>query len=240
MSAGAVGCWVLASGSHLRSRAEDMVGRPGRPGRLPKAAWWVSKNMDLSGAKLTMPSWRLRSRMAVSNAPAATCSPARLHFCCQRCWGGTPGVGATNCDLPVPVKLSSAPTSVGRSRSSISQPPSSSLPLGKPSASSMPRPSSSSAASPSPPRSRSSSSPQPAPAASISSAPSAPMPASCPLANAPSKKPLETVSSGQLSSLRMGVGGISSDAAGDTSGTLSKPSARRAASSARPCAAAVV
>ena len=54
-----------------------------------------------------------------------------------------------------------------------------------------------------------------------------------------SKKPLLTVSSGQLSSFRMGVGGSSSFASASRPGLSSRLSANRSASSAKPCAAAV-
>ena len=54
-----------------------------------------------------------------------------------------------------------------------------------------------------------------------------------------SKKPLLTVSSGQLSSFRMGVGGSSRRASGSSAGFSSRASASRSASSDSPCAAAV-
>lgn len=70
---------------------------------------------------------RVSRRMAVSNAPAATCSAARLHLVCQRLTADTPGVGATNWVVSPAAELAaatSAATSAGISRSSISQPPS--------------------------------------------------------------------------------------------------------------------
>ena len=69
------------------------------------------------------PTHRVSSRMAVSNAPAATCSAARLHLVCQRCTADTPGEGATkeSDSPPAPAELAttSAATSAGISRSCV-------------------------------------------------------------------------------------------------------------------------
>mmetsp|Transcript_30277 Transcript_30277/g.77204 ORF Transcript_30277/g.77204 Transcript_30277/m.77204 type:complete len:426 (-) Transcript_30277:1985-3262(-) len=101
-------------------------------------------------------------------------------------------------------------------------------------------------ASAAPPRPRSRSSPQPAPSSCASSsspaaaaAAAAPLPLAAsialPLAASVSKKPLDTVSSGQLSSLRMGVGGMSSEEEAGRSGRSGSACPSRSASSSSPC-----
>mmetsp|Transcript_19009 Transcript_19009/g.40938 ORF Transcript_19009/g.40938 Transcript_19009/m.40938 type:complete len:206 (-) Transcript_19009:2528-3145(-) len=197
------------------------------------------------GSKFAMPSCLCSRDMALWKEPAAMWSAATCErFSNQRCDAGTPGAGATNGPAPVPAEAAAAAatTSAGSSRSSISQPPSSSPPR--------PKSSSSPAAAPAPPpRSRSSSSPHPALSRAPSSSPPAaaavvappllPAAASArPLAARVSKKPLETVSNGQLSSFRIGVGGRNSLASPFMSGRSVRPWLMRSASSCSPCVAA--
>mmetsp|Transcript_49931 Transcript_49931/g.159766 ORF Transcript_49931/g.159766 Transcript_49931/m.159766 type:complete len:239 (-) Transcript_49931:2166-2882(-) len=237
MSAGEVGgCWG-ASAFHVESMCVMRGSVEASAGTAACEAVAMLTIMSRIGSKLTMPSWRLSSRIALSNAPAAACSPASAHFCTQRWLAGTPGVGTEkSADVPAAGDIpSSAGRSAGRSRSSISHPP---LPSSLPSSSSDPLTRGAASPSPSPPRSRSRSSPHPAPPSSSMPSRSA-MAGSSP-ANAPSKKPFETVSSGQLSSRRMGVGGMRRVASpGAAGGSAPMASALLSASSSSPCTLAV-
>mmetsp|Transcript_1815 Transcript_1815/g.6643 ORF Transcript_1815/g.6643 Transcript_1815/m.6643 type:complete len:387 (-) Transcript_1815:2322-3482(-) len=244
------------SALHPRPRIASSGGVPASATYGACDASAPSRKACRSGSRLQSPIWRVRRRAAVSKEPAATCSPASDERCVQRCAGGGPEVGATNPSIPASGKPPSI--SGGSSRSSISQPPSPSSssspsppipsPSGKPPAppSSSPMPGKPSRSSPHPPPAAASSSASsampPAPMLAAPS-PSSPAPPAASPANAPSKSPLLTVRSGQLSSFRIGAVGSMSAAAADTSGSAAPPSvsvaAMRSASSAKPCVAAV-
>mmetsp|Transcript_18618 Transcript_18618/g.56198 ORF Transcript_18618/g.56198 Transcript_18618/m.56198 type:complete len:300 (+) Transcript_18618:941-1840(+) len=240
--AGAVGGTEPASPFQLRSRDATVGGRPGRAGRMACAPAATCRKYGCIGSKLASPSCLCSRRIADAKSPAAACSAASPHFCSHLPEGGTPGGGATKgvAVSPKPAPPTGVAGSAGSSRSSISQPPSSSSPE-SPTTSSTPSWSVARASTPS--RSSPSSAPQAAPtpssmSSSSMSAAGAP-PTSC--CARFSKKPLLTVSSGQLSSRKIGVGGISSKASPPTWGRLPSPisSASAAASSSMPCVFAV-
>mmetsp|Transcript_9822 Transcript_9822/g.19427 ORF Transcript_9822/g.19427 Transcript_9822/m.19427 type:complete len:205 (-) Transcript_9822:1264-1878(-) len=182
--------------------------------------------------------------MAVSNAPAATCSAGRWQLVDHWFAMDGPGFGDTN-SSPVPSRATSsaaARASGGRSRSSISHPsdPSSSKPMS-------PSPSSS---TPSPMASTSSSSPH-ASATAERSTSSATAAAACatPLAFSASfvarlsKNPFDTVRRGQFASFVIGTGILScfTFAGFGRDGKFSSPisASNSATSSARPLVQAV-
>mmetsp|Transcript_26643 Transcript_26643/g.44623 ORF Transcript_26643/g.44623 Transcript_26643/m.44623 type:complete len:455 (-) Transcript_26643:2272-3636(-) len=229
-SAGDAGGAGASSALHPLPIGVAIAVMPGRPGSSAPLAAARSRKYGFITSNDAMPSCRLSSRIAASNEPAAACCPAMPHFWLQRTETGTPCDGATKKELSAgrPADISA---SGGSSRSSISQPPSSSS-SSPPSAGSagycMPAP------APSPGSSSASSSPHPpsmssAPTISSADMPNAPLPATCSGSSVasgapPSKKPLVTVSSGQLSSRRIGCGGIMSLASATialTSGTRS-------------------
>mmetsp|Transcript_25281 Transcript_25281/g.63300 ORF Transcript_25281/g.63300 Transcript_25281/m.63300 type:complete len:389 (-) Transcript_25281:1710-2876(-) len=241
-----------SSAVHPRPSGKDNAGAPATPVSGTCVASAASMKYCRSGAKCTMPSWRLSNFMALSKSPAAACSPGTADFCVQRREAGTPAVGAMNVsENPSPPPGESGPVSMsgGSSKSSISHPASSS-PSSPSSRSSGASPaaargsSSSSSAPTPPPRSISKSSPHPAPPPSSSPMPypAAYSPPTSP-DSTPSKNPLDTVSSGQLSSRRIGVGGVKSSPCPSTAGTATpdsvSDSSRRAASSSNPCVLAV-
>mmetsp|Transcript_58411 Transcript_58411/g.122007 ORF Transcript_58411/g.122007 Transcript_58411/m.122007 type:complete len:223 (+) Transcript_58411:1340-2008(+) len=158
-----------------------------------------------------IPHCRRRRSIAVSNEPAAMCSPGTLDACCHRCSAGVPMVGGAKKPAPpeadgVDLEVVGAPRSP-KSKSSISQPPPPSPPPPPPSlpSSSPNRPpkAASSSLVPSSPRSRSSP-PHPPPMSPSSSATAA---VSTFCSPPPSKYPFETRKSGQLFSRKIGVGG---------------------------------
>ena len=58
--------------SGFRRSGISSGGREGAAGRYRREDWYTERKRGLSGAKSTMPTWRFKRAMAVSNEPAAT------------------------------------------------------------------------------------------------------------------------------------------------------------------------
>mmetsp|Transcript_6238 Transcript_6238/g.18520 ORF Transcript_6238/g.18520 Transcript_6238/m.18520 type:complete len:297 (+) Transcript_6238:711-1601(+) len=225
------------------------------PDNTPELENAQSTNICFNGLKFTMPNCLDKSFMAPSNSPAATCSPATADLAVHFCLGSTPALGATNISpacMPVgdPGWLPLTRSAAGKSISSISQPASepssdlfsSSSPPGKMFANGSSF--SISSSSPPMPKSKSSPSPQSPPTPSISLSSIWYCEAETSPDKTPSKNPLDTVNKGQLSSFKIGSGGVNNSPTDvSTSGTFApaslNSSAILSASVSKPCVFAV-